>query len=51
MGLEGDGIAAAIAYTLIETGRMNSVNLEAWLTEVLERSAYHKIDCIDELAP
>ena len=51
MGSEGGGKAAAIAYTLIETARMNSVNPEAWLTWVLERIADHKINRIGELAP
>ena len=51
MGSEGDGKAAAIAYTLIETARMSSLNPEAWLTWVLERIADHKINRIGELAP
>lgn len=51
MGSEGGGKAAAIAYTLIETARMNSVNPEAWLTWVLERIADQKINRIGELAP
>jgi hypothetical protein len=51
MGSEGGGKAAAIAYTLIETARMNDVNPEAWLTWVLERIADHKINRIDDLAP
>ena len=51
MGSEGGGKAAAIAYTLIETARMNGVNPEAWLTWVLERIANHKINRIEELAP
>jgi hypothetical protein len=51
MGSEGGGKAAAIAYTLIETARMNGVNPEAWLTWVLERIADHKINRIGELAP
>jgi len=51
MGSEGGGKAAAIAYTLIETARMNGVNPEAWLTSVLERIADHKINRIGELAP
>ncbi|SNS40456.1 transposase domain-containing protein, partial [Antarctobacter heliothermus] len=51
MGSEGGGKAAAVAYTLIETARMNSVNPEAWLTWVLERIADHKINRIGELAP
>jgi transposase len=51
MGSEGGGKAAAIAYTLIETARMNGVDPEAWLTWVLTHIADHKINRIDELAP
>ena len=51
MGSVGGGKAAAIAYTLIETAKMNSVDPEAWLTWVLERVADHKINRIDELMP
>ncbi|MBY6163771.1 IS66 family transposase [Mameliella alba] len=51
MGSEGCGKAAAIAYTLIETARMNRVDPEAWLAWVLTHIADHKINRIDELAP
>lgn len=51
MGSVGGGKAAAIAYTLIETAKINSVDPEAWLTWVLERVADHKINRIDELMP
>ena len=39
MGSKGGGKAAAIAYSLIETCRMNSVDPEAWLRWVLARVA------------
>lgn len=51
MGAIGGGKAAAIAYTLIETAKMNGVDAEAWLTWVLERLPDHKINRIDELMP
>jgi len=51
MGSRGGGDAAAIAYTLIETCRMNSVDPEAWLRWVLARVADHKMPHIDELMP
>ena len=51
MGSKGGGNAAAIAYTLIETCRMNSVDPEAWLRWVLARVADHKMLHIDELMP
>lgn len=51
MGSKGGGEAAAIAYTLIETCRMNSVDPEAWLRCVLARVADHKMTRIEELMP
>ncbi|WP_419182347.1 IS66 family transposase [Paracoccus saliphilus] len=51
MGSEGGGKVAAIAYTLIETARMNAVDPEAWLTLVLNHIADHKINRIEELGP
>lgn len=51
MGSVGGGKAAAIAYTLIETARMNDIDPEAWLTWVLDRLPDHKINRIDELMP
>ncbi len=51
MGSEGGGKSAAIAYTLIETAKLNGVDPQAWLTGVLARIADHKINRIDELLP
>jgi len=51
MGSEGGGKAAAIAYTLIETAKLNGVDPQAWLTGVLSRIAEHKTNRIDELLP
>ena len=51
MGSEGGGKAAAIAYTLIETAKLNGVDPQAWLTDILSRIADHKITRIDELLP
>jgi transposase len=42
---------AAIAYTLIESAKLNGVDPQAWLTDVLGRIADHKITRIDELLP
>ncbi|WP_299893255.1 IS66 family transposase [uncultured Ruegeria sp.] len=50
-GSEGGGKAAAIAYTLIETAKLNKVDPQAWLTWVLAQIADHKITRIDELLP
>jgi transposase len=43
--------SAAIAYTLIETAKLNGIDPQAWLTDVLSRIADHKINRIDELLP
>jgi hypothetical protein len=51
VGSEGGGRSAAIAYTLIETAKLNGINPQAWLTDVLGRIADHKITRIDELLP
>lgn len=41
----------AIAFTLIDTAKLNKVNPKAWLKWVLERVADHKINKLDELMP
>jgi transposase len=51
MGSEAGGKSAAIAYTLIETAKMNKVNPEAWLAWVLERIQDHPITHINDLLP
>jgi len=51
VGSEGGGKAAAAAYTLIETAKLNDVDPQAWLTDILSRIADHKINKIDELLP
>ncbi len=51
VGSEGGGKAAATAYTLIETAKLNGVEPQAWLTQVLASIADHKITRIDELLP
>ena len=45
------GKSVAIAYTLIETAKMNAVNPEAWLAWVLERIQDHPVNHIAELRP
>jgi transposase len=51
VGSEGGGKSAAIAYTLIETAKLNGVNPQTWLTDILGRIAEHKITRLDELMP
>ena len=48
---ECGGRSAAIAYTLIESAKLNGVDPQAWLTEVLGKIADHKITRVDELLP
>lgn len=50
-GSEGGGKAMAIAFTLIESAKLNNVDPQAWLTSVLAQIADHKITCLDELLP
>ena len=50
-GSEGGGKAMAIAFTLIETAKLNKVDPQAWLTWLLAQIADHKINRIDELMP
>ena len=51
VGSEGGGRAAAIAYTLVETAKLNGIDRQASLTNVLSRIALHKINRLDELLP
>ena len=51
MGSAAGGKAAAIAYTLIETAKLNDVDPQAWLADVLERIPDYKINRGDELLP
>lgn len=50
-GSERGGKSLAIASTLIETAKLNEVDPQAWLTDVLSRISDHKINRIDELLP
>ena len=51
MGSPAGGKAAAIAYTLIETAKLNGLDPQAWLTDVLHRIPEHPSNRIDELLP
>ena len=50
-GSQRGGNSMAIAYTLIETAKLNKVDPQAWLTWVLEHIADHKINRLEELMP
>ena len=51
VGSEAGGKAAAIAYTLIETAKLNRVDPQAWLADTLARIPDYKITKVDELLP
>jgi hypothetical protein len=50
-GSEHGDKTMAIAFTLIETAKLNGVDPQAGLTDVLGRIPDHKINRIDELLP
>ena len=51
VGSEAGGKAAAIAYTLIETAKLNAVDPQAWLADTLARIPDDKITKVDDLLP
>ena len=51
VGSDAGGERAAAIYSLIETAKLNGVNPQAWLTDVLTRIQDHPINKIDELLP
>ena len=50
-GSDRGGRRAAAMYSLIVTAKMNSVDPQAWLTDVLSRIAAHPAHRLDELLP
>ena len=51
-GADCGGERAAAMYSLIETAKLNSVNPQAWLADVLDRIGKgHPINRIDDLLP
>lgn len=50
-GSDRGGQRAAVAYSLIQTCRLNDVDPQAWLADVLARIAEHPISRLDELLP
>ena len=50
-GSDAGGERAAIIYSLIATAKLNGLDPEAYLREVLTRIADHPISCIAELLP
>ena len=51
VGSPSGGKSAAIAYTLIETAKLNGVDPQAWLTDVLANIADTKITRLEDLMP
>ena len=50
-GSDAGGQRAACFYTILETARMNDINPQAYLSDVLGRIADHPIHKIDDLLP
>lgn len=50
-GSDAGGRRAAALYTLTETARLNDIDPEAWLTDVIGRINDHPINRLDELFP
>jgi transposase len=50
-GSDRGGERAAVMYSLIVTAKMNDVDPQAWLADVLARIAEHPVQRLDELLP
>jgi hypothetical protein len=50
-GSDRGGERAAAIYTLIATAKLNDINPQAWLTDVLRRIADHPASRLQELLP
>ena len=50
-GSDAGGGRAATIYSLIETAKLNGIDPEAWLRDVLARIADHPINRVAELLP
>lgn len=50
-GSDRGGDRAAVLYTLIQTARLNDIDPQAWLADVLARIADHSASRLDELLP
>jgi transposase len=50
-GSERGAERAALMYTLIQTAKLNSIDPQAWLADVLARIADYPVNRVDELLP
>ncbi len=50
-GSDAGGHRAAALYTLIETAKLNGIDAQAWLADVLSRLPDHPARHIDDLLP
>ena len=50
-GSDRGGQRAAVMYSLIVTAKLNDVDPQAWLADVLARIAEHPVQALDELLP
>ncbi len=50
-GSDRGGQRAALLYSLIVTAKLNDVDPQAWLADVLARIADHPANRLDELLP
>ena len=50
-GSERGAERAALMYTLIHTAKLNAVDPQVWLADVLARIADHPVNRVDELLP
>jgi transposase len=50
-GSERGAERAALMYTLIQTAKLNEIDPQAWLADVLARIAEHPAHRLDELLP
>jgi hypothetical protein len=51
VGSDRGGERAAIVFTLVHTAKLNDVDPQAWLADVLARIADHKITELADLLP
>ena len=50
-GSDRGGDRAAFMYSLIVTAKLNDIDPQAWLADVLARSAGHPVQKLDEMMP